>query len=700
MPAIRNEKQLGWLLQQRELYATLVTETRERADGPDDLRLTQLDDWLDKIREFDALIEEFRRAADNRSVPVVPLWQIQTGSCQIPHALRWLRMARKLTQSQLAARLKTTQGSIARWENTEDANYETGTLERWAESCGYEFLGFFVETSRGYNDPASVRRLGLEISAMRYHCRDDWRSALRAFLSRLLRAINADALACYLLDPGTNRLVLVHHIGVRDEQAMGGIVKRTNASMRLLHADAGFVADAAKSEIFCSSSFSKREGIRSIIHLPLRSGDLSGILFLNFRAAVEPPGALFWNELCELPNMMAFLLAGARDVSLDSAATLVCEASQAPCALIQPLLHVLLSGGDVDANRRLLKEAVRQLNVKDVYCTLHWAEDGQLLLCEGYPYRPTGGSRQTVHPEQGIIAEAFRSGNPVLADLRIPRWRDMHKQLPLEGELPTMHSELAVPLVNSEGFTMGVINVESPESNCFDRKHARILCAIGQAIVTARSASHLLPQFGQEQLARPVTRLFEVLQPGSGADVRAQLRALAELAIVAFGAAIVDIWPFDWERRCFAIDDGAHAIAKKHERKAASVSFKPREYGNSRRIIEDESRRPLLIPNANEDDSINPNTLRLEVIRSLAGFPFYGPESARSEGVFWLRFDRLIDFGREEDLVRQIRVFADFAHLVWALTPCARTAEFADALGSCQRAAETGHSNPPAGGRF
>lgn len=84
---------------------------------------------------------------------------------------------------------------------------------------------------------------------------------------------------------------------------------------------------------------------------------------------------------------------------------------------------------------------------------------------------------------------AVRREPIIISDLRAEPWRDIY--YPLDHNLE-MRSELAVPLVGASGRLEGVLNLESPQVNAFDRQDRYILQILATQAVVAIQEARLL----------------------------------------------------------------------------------------------------------------------------------------------------------------------------------------------------------------
>jgi signal transduction histidine kinase/putative methionine-R-sulfoxide reductase with GAF domain len=126
------------------------------------------------------------------------------------------------------------------------------------------------------------------------------------------------------------------------------------------------------------------------------------------------------------------------------------------------------------------------------------------------------------HSVMGTVA--MRRESVVISDLREEPWRGIYYPL---DEMLEMRSEVAVPLIGASGRLEGVLNLESPLVDAFDRQHRYILQILAtQAVVAIQEArlldalqeiSALLPQRTQQMILQTlVERACDLLNVPAG----------------------------------------------------------------------------------------------------------------------------------------------------------------------------------------
>lgn len=169
------------------------------------------------------------------------------------------------------------------------------------------------------------------------------------------------------------------------------------------------------------------------------------------------------------------------------------------------------------------------------------------------------------HSVMGLVA--IRREPIIISDLREEPWIRVY--YPLDRELE-MRSELAVPLIGASGRLEGLLNLESPHVNAFDRQDRYILQILAtQAVVAIQEArlldalqeiSLLLPRYSLQRIYQTlVERACDLLNVPFGMIWLLENDQLVLQAVVGVDRALdgqsADSWPgggVDWETGVFA----------------------------------------------------------------------------------------------------------------------------------------------------
>jgi len=256
-------------------------------------------------------IEEFNTLMQGKSsLDVIPAWQAETGAMQVHHALFSLRSVADLDQEGMAKQLDTSQSTIARLENPCTKSYQVRSLERWSSTCGYEFLPIFVRRAR-YDNVASIARMGIEAAAIKYLIgfvsEDSAARAMRIFLNRIGRLMEADSVSCFVNESTSNRrCALFHHAGWYTTERFSGD-SRSTAVVESILARIPLFADRAMLGEWGDFPLADQEQLRSVFAIPFNSKVDEGVILAGFRRDVTPPHPEYIRALEDLSRMIAFL---------------------------------------------------------------------------------------------------------------------------------------------------------------------------------------------------------------------------------------------------------------------------------------------------------------------------------------------------------------------------------------------------------
>ncbi|MHB8861739.1 MAG: hypothetical protein ACYC6N_04990 [Pirellulaceae bacterium] len=647
---IRNERQYQAARKTRD---DIIRIFKSRETCSEDARL--MDDHLchlnAEIREYEYVKD--RSLAKN----VFPVCQLETGARQYSQSLFLLRKFADRSQKQMADALGTTQGYIAELEHPDRESHQVDLVERWATECDYEFSGFFVRRGE-YNTSAAIDRLGIEAAMLQSFFGGSSQHVsqmLRIFLDRLRDVTSVDILTCYLIDPNS-QLSLFHSAGVRDRSRMGGLVKRSNVPLDFMHGSLQYIPDVSKEIRLQSSSFVQREGVRSEFCIPLRRcTSVNGIIFLNFRRLIEEPTQDFCASLEQVPLLIELLLSKVpdydilfgKDVGEGSVKMRIAQA-------IQKMQPLALEG--LTAAERCIQDTIHLLGLKSNATYVLYLQDEDKLVPR-YCFPRTAMQHHAIDlcDSGSIVARAANDNTYTIAE---------------DG------SSLASPIrvEGKEGeMSVGAVLIDGADPHELTTEHARFIEAHSQAISTILQTSNLWIVGAKSQrnksvkleqgIRNQVIALFDAIQPQSDKASKT-LPLLAELALNLFGCSSVDIWPFDWKEQRFVTEDGVRKSTEQWQHRVQAANLDPRPNGNSRQLIEHCVGHQMLIRNAHRDHSVSPETVNLR-FKTLLGQQVYGPESARAEGVMWLRFENQLEDEQEKQLCFDADVFGKFIHLLW-----------------------------------
>lgn len=199
---ISNERQYNKTKRSIEAFQAQLEESRRRyADDPVLFQL-QASQLLRYIEDFGREIADYEQATQGDLAPIMPAFNPRSGRLEIARALTKLRLAKGMTQEELATRLGSHQPSITRWENEEYESYRLGDLRKVASALGRDLDVVFLERPAEAGAPDGRVNLdsaledlldampGLKTALSSAEARDD----LRAELKRVFRTLAEELL--------------------------------------------------------------------------------------------------------------------------------------------------------------------------------------------------------------------------------------------------------------------------------------------------------------------------------------------------------------------------------------------------------------------------------------------------------------------------------------------------------------------------
>lgn len=232
-----------------------------------------------------------------------------------------------------------------------------------------------------------------------------------------------------------------------------------------------------------------RMGARSMAVFPLViSGEVLGVLYVYLQDE-RPFSELELLMLENYVNLTAMTLSLARQFSL----------AQQEQVRKERELRRLRRAGMMISSRSNLKgtlDAILQvaLEITDaIYGVFRLVDrSGGNLICMAisqYGLENPAVENLPIDEHSVMGTVALRREPIVISDLREEPWQEIY--YPLDQKLE-MRSEVAVPLIGASGRLEGVLNLESPQVNAFDRQHRYILQILATQAVTSIQEARLL----------------------------------------------------------------------------------------------------------------------------------------------------------------------------------------------------------------
>jgi GAF domain-containing protein/ActR/RegA family two-component response regulator len=319
---------------------------------------------------------------------------------------------------------------------------------------------------------------------------EDLRSTLNSIARGTQDALRCDAVTLYTYDQSRDEFGFPPAmVGVRDtgEVLKFGLVARESVIRKILALDEAHVAEDASSDSLMGGAFVKREQIKSSVGIPLKVGDRKvGVMFVNYRsrhrftadeltninlfahqAAVAIRNAQLYEETTRRANALEALYAASQTVTgtlaIDEILNRIVEQAwrlTEPCGEKTHFSHLaLLDGNRIGFVAAHPPEALTRLQegVHEI--------DLESDMCIGI----TG--RVVVTRQSQLVGNVLEDPNYIETD-------------------PRVHSQLGVPIQMGEQ-VIGVINVEHPDYNAFDKEDRQALQSLAaQAAIAIENARH------------------------------------------------------------------------------------------------------------------------------------------------------------------------------------------------------------------
>jgi transcriptional regulator with XRE-family HTH domain len=148
---IRNEREFNKAVASIEQFDAQLAAAREKYGGNPgmlELMTRQLDRHLQELRQD---LAEYSSAKAGNISAIFPAFNPRSRKLEVGRALNRIRLAKGISQEDLAQRVGTHQPSIARWEDPAYEAYRLVELRRVASELGFDLDVVFI--SRAASEP-------------------------------------------------------------------------------------------------------------------------------------------------------------------------------------------------------------------------------------------------------------------------------------------------------------------------------------------------------------------------------------------------------------------------------------------------------------------------------------------------------------------------------------------------------------------
>lgn len=291
------------------------------------------------------------------------------------------------------------------------------------------------------------------------------------------------------------------------EQAIAGKLKKSNSSkcsteveetdvpFKLIEKGKNVYAlRAEKRKIFQGSSFTKDEKIKSVAGILLKVGSRSnqesnqeeivGVMFVNYRR-LHP----FFKEEKQIIDILA------------SSAAIAIKNLRQMSTLSDIDREIVNTLDEKELLEKIIQKAVELANARVGDILLLEAGSNELVVKEQHPKDVESDTQYERIPlGQGVTGWVAEKRKELLIPDVKADLSDIADGLYYLPYYPDTCSELCVPLIGKNGQILGVINVERPEKDVFNRRHLGMLKALAyQAVIVIENIN------SKEQLIKTKT---------------------------------------------------------------------------------------------------------------------------------------------------------------------------------------------------
>jgi signal transduction histidine kinase len=229
-----------------------------------------------------------------------------------------------------------------------------------------------------------------------------------------------------------------------------------------------YVPNLSEDEIFRDAPFAQRENIQSVASILLKVGEeVVGVMFVNYRRSQDFNDKEKKQIIETLASSAAIAIKNQRWLKVRSEIDRKIITTLDRNELLNLIVEraVMLTGADLSTIRLLDPDPSQEMLVTQA----KYPKDS--LIDE---------SRIRTSINEGITGWVARHRQSALVeDVKSVQWEKYYRAC-----CPNICSELCVPLLDKDGYLLGVLNVESPQIRAFDEKHQQILEALAdQAVI-------------------------------------------------------------------------------------------------------------------------------------------------------------------------------------------------------------------------
>lgn len=694
-----------------ELRAVLSESYSRDIEAAIDERVRYIRDAEEEVAEYKACI------CSDRSPAVLPV----SSPCSPRTYERGLflsRLAKGLSQAEVAERLGCTQGRVSRWEGNSfrksqklqsgasdspapvdaAADIQLSTLVRWGEATGFSLSSYFIDRSSPPLNVQGIPALAFDLVAAFSQFASVPDAAVRVAMRSMKAFSDADCITCYIPDAQSNVLRLAFCEGVDHPEALAGLVWDENVPMSLLansdNPHGEWISDVHVHAAFSGSLFVVRERIASTVYVLFDSKDGKGLLFLNYRNVREHGDHDAKPLLSMLSQLLSFFFTSVTH--------------NAPDQVVPQLDPIAKRKHDYTA--KVFVQELERYAHRSGNGLLNFPRHGE--SCVTYVLDHSNRVRDIIHPpemeQKSKLAVLFRDIGRSMRELRLQRNR---RTLIVDAsDMPSGAVAAATRAIGSS--ICGVF--ASPLPGCRDDLDDLLIGLIptgsGKSLTTsaydaiiramcANTASQLLSiekppegsldgdaavrsgwlgskrMHGERGRSNSVSAIVaNALVDLEGSSQQDRVVSACKVINKIYGAVATDLWVRDASGNvCSSPLAFAFESSWKKGRTNETIvqKIQPRHKGMTWKLLNEQSPNCVVIADATKDSQTGEGTQHLK-LRTIIGIPVLGPTSLLAEAVAWIRFSEekgqaFVIHGKGPGETRresELRTIGSFLHLL------------------------------------
>jgi len=356
-----------------------------------------------------------------------------------------------------------------------------------------------------------------------------------------------------------------------------------------------------------NSPFVRREEIRAFVGLGLSVGGESlGVLFVNFRHTHQ----FVEEELDTIHRFASHAAIAIMEARLFQRTSEALGKRVAEMETLQEINTAIISTLELNIILEMILD--RALDLTEATCgTVQLvSEDGQELVLVVEQGATLASIGERLKLGEGVTGKAAQEGHSYrISDVQSPQWARIYR-----AYIPGMRSELAVPM-RFEGQVIGVINIESADTNAFSEDDARLLEGLARQAAIAIQNARLFDS--AQRRIRDMEIINDIVQIiGTKLDTQDLLQAIVFQIADQLKCTHCTLWfPQEERGELLLVPQVTHGVRREQ---IMTRRFRPGEGLAGWVFQQGES---LVLPDARQDSRFSPAKRNLDRPRSMLVVP-------------------------------------------------------------------------------